>query len=199
MCRKNEPGLWVPYGRLPKPYCTSRSCSQLCSGDEFGPSTVEIAYSHVKCAEKSCELSKHANYQSLFYVIFLLRAQSWVLSKVYKLARVKLSRLYCRGDEMDLLPWIREKLVVSVFWTFKLIAVGGPWWQELCWLKINTHIWMEFHYQWNLIIVLLSNRNIYIRQTIFYIVAVWEINWFSFLCYFSHLWVENGVMRMKVE
>ena len=31
--------------------------------------------------KKSCELSKHANYQSLFYVMFLLMVESCVQSK----------------------------------------------------------------------------------------------------------------------
>ena len=37
--------------------------------------------SHGKCAEKSCELSEHVNYQSLFYVTFLSMAESCVQSK----------------------------------------------------------------------------------------------------------------------
>ena len=37
--------------------------------------------SHGKCAEKSCKLSKHVNYQSLFYVTFLSMAEGCVQSK----------------------------------------------------------------------------------------------------------------------
>ena len=34
--------------------------------------------SHGKCAEKSCELSTHVNYASLFYITFLSTAESCV-------------------------------------------------------------------------------------------------------------------------
>ena len=67
--------------------------------------------SHNKCAEKSCELSKHANYPSLFYVPCelsksilcsvsinsskLCPQQAYELNGVCELARVKLSGLYC--------------------------------------------------------------------------------------------------------
>ena len=62
--------------------------------------TVELN-SHGKCAEKSCELSEHANYPSLFlcevalHYRELCRRQSCKLSERCELASVKLSGLYC--------------------------------------------------------------------------------------------------------
>ena len=54
-------------------------------GDELSVVDCTVQWSllnsHCKCTEKLCELSEHANYLSIFYVMFLSTVESCVQSK----------------------------------------------------------------------------------------------------------------------